>query len=85
MSDRNMRALVARGGIGERIFSLTPSDSVNFSTRPAILYVTVGGVIAFVNDDGSVVNMTVAAGYHPLSPQRINATNTTATGLIGVI
>lgn len=85
MSDRNMRALVARGGIGERVFTLTTSDSTNFAVRPAFIYVTVGGVIQFVNDDATVVAMTVAAGYHPLSPVRINATSTTASGILGII
>lgn len=72
----------------KNIKALTPSDTVDFSPRPRGIIIGVAGDIVFVNDDNTTT--TVSDGeltstiILPLSPKRINATNTTATKLYGV-
>lgn len=80
-----VRAFVCSAGL-----QVTPSDSVpirvNTDGRVAIsdgFYVGNGGDVVAVMVDGSTVTMTVPGGtYVPLRVQRINATGTTASGLM---
>ena len=59
------------------------SDTVDFVARPRGIIVTAAGAIVFVNDDDTTTTFPsgglVAGIVHPISPKRINATNTTAT------
>jgi hypothetical protein len=66
-----------------RFFAITPSDTVNFPERQTAIYVGVGGTIAMVPQGGLVVTITAIAGaLLPFDLIRINATGTTATGLV---
>ena len=65
--------------------AVTPSDSTNFTTRPRAIYVGVSGdVVAIGIDNVSVTFKSMAVGWHPIRPKRINATLTTATNIIAV-
>lgn len=64
-------------------FNITPSDTVDFNRPIRAVFVGVAGDIAFVSVHGEVVTYTVEAGRLVIVAQRINATNTTATGIIG--
>ena len=64
-------------------FAITPSDTVNFPERQTAIYVGVGGTIALVQQGGPIVTITAVAGaLLPFDLVRINATGTTATGLV---
>lgn len=75
------------GNPAKNIKALSPSDSSDFSPRPRGIIVGTGNIV-FVNDDDTTTTITngqIATGVVlPLSPKRINATNTTATVLYGV-
>lgn len=64
------------------IVQLTNSDSANFATKPRGIIIKTDGIIVYVNDDDTTIQLaagTLATGIvHPLSPKRINATTTTA-------
>jgi hypothetical protein len=66
---------------------ITPSDTVNLPTLTDALWVGGAGDIAAVMQNGSmpVVLAGVPAGsWLPLAVTRINATGTTATGLVAL-
>jgi hypothetical protein len=66
--------------------AITPSDTVDIpGGQIRGFYVGVAGNVAVVGPDGSVVTYpSLAVGVaHPIQAVRINATNTTATGIIG--
>ena len=69
----------------DRWATITASDTVNILEVPRAIQVNVAGNVALVGADDVVAVLTVAAGV-PLAyqPKRINATNTTATGLIAL-
>lgn len=73
---------------GRNIKALTVSDTVDFAERPRGIIIGDTGDVVFVNDDNStttVSNGEIGLGIvHPISPKRINATNTTATKFYGV-
>ena len=76
---------------GQSFRAITPSDSVDLVRNaagefPASIYAGVAGNISVVGADGeSAVFQNVPAGYPlPIRARRINATGTTATGLIGI-
>lgn len=73
---------------GVNIKALTPSDTVNFSPRPRGIIIGTAGDVVFVNDDDTtttVLSSEIATGVVlPISPKRINLTNTTATKFYGV-
>lgn len=64
-------------------FSVTPSDTVDFDRPIRAVFVGVAGDVAFVSVHGEVVTYTLEVGRTVICAQRINATNTTATGIIG--
>jgi hypothetical protein len=70
--------------------AIVPSDTVNFvsagkgASGDALLcdaiYVGGAGVVALVQQDGTVANFTCVAGaLLPFTAKRVNSTNTTAT------
>jgi len=72
-------------GPSRRVFTVTPSDSTNFSRIVRQLYVGNTGNIAVVNNDNSVTTfVNVPQGYivGPFNIVRINATNTTASNIV---
>ncbi len=67
---------------------VTPSDSVNFVNQGTgrlicdALFVSGAGTVSFVLEDGTVVQVTAAAGTYIYSPcKRVNSTGTAATGI----
>ncbi|HEX6537476.1 MAG TPA: hypothetical protein VF041_23040 [Gemmatimonadaceae bacterium] len=69
-----------------RAFAITPSDSVNFANVTRALYVGGAGNVVGVMQDGTVVTFSgmTAGTVYALRLKRINATLTTATGLVGL-
>jgi hypothetical protein len=66
-------------------FNIGPSDSTNLTIIPRAIYVGVSGDVAAVDVNGTVcVFKSLAVGWHPIRPRRINSTSTTATNIIGV-
>ena len=68
-------------------FAITPSDTVPFSRAVRAVYVGGDGNMVLVSPDGVAVTFTgVKAGsVIPANAIRVNATSTTATGLVGLI
>lgn len=68
-------------------FTITPSDSVNFSSPCRAFLVGVAGNVAIVTPSGNVVTLTglLAGVIYPIVAIRINSTNTTATSLVGLV
>ena len=63
-----------------------PSDSTNLSSISRALYVGVGGNVAAVMPDDSVVTFVgvLQGTVLPVRVKRVNATNTTATNIIAL-
>jgi hypothetical protein len=68
-------------------FAITPSDSINFGAMSRFIYVGTAGDVAAVTAQGTVVIFaSVPKGtVLPLMAVRINATNTTASQLVGMV
>jgi len=69
--------------------AITPNDSADIpkvdNRFPRLIYATGAGNIAMTDMDGNDATFVFAAGeIKPLSPVRIDATSTTATGIIGL-
>jgi hypothetical protein len=82
-NDTNREELSApKGGA----FAVTPSDTVNFTQGAAALYVGVGGTVVVVTAKNQVVNFVgVGSGsILPVRCQRVNASGTTATNIVGL-
>lgn len=64
--------------------AVTASDTVNIVGGPArALRANVAGNLAVVTADGTAITYAVAAGeVLPIFATRVNATNTTATGIV---
>lgn len=68
-----------------RLFAMTPSDTVNEAVAAKGFLVTVAGDVACVTVEGDVVTVPVLASVvYPIQLKRVNTTNTTATGIIGL-
>jgi len=73
-------------GSAEGAFSITPSDSTDFTHATRAIRANAAGVVAciFVGST-TAVNLNFAAGEtRYLRLKRVNSTNTTATGLEGL-
>lgn len=67
-----------------RHITLTPSDTVNFKQRMVVQCLGAGNVVA-IDEDGTAITYPVVVGdILPLMVMRVNATNTTATPLVGL-
>lgn len=63
-----------------RHFAITPSNTVDLPTKPKVLYCAAAGTVALMDDSGTTLTYTLAAGQvFPFSPKRVLATGTTAT------
>lgn len=60
---------------------VTPSDTIDLVTRPRFLIVSGAGNISMDLDNGITRIIACPAGIIPLSPIRVRATSTTATGI----
>lgn len=84
MPDQFKKMQVGRESPGTQWAAVTPSDSVDIPFRPRFLYVTGAGNIVARGSDGVNATFAVAAGaILPIGPDRILATGTTATGIVG--
>jgi hypothetical protein len=68
-------------------FSITASDSTNLPATTRAIYIGVSGNMSVVMADGGVVQFSniPAGAMLPLRVIRVNATGTSAAGLIGLI
>lgn len=65
--------------------AVTPSDTVDFAVLPKAIRCNGAGNLSLVGSDGVAVAFAVAAGeILPVQPARINATGTTATGIVAL-
>lgn len=73
--------------VGQSAFTITPSNTVNFARRARAVYVGGSGNVVAVFADGAAITFTsvVAGSLLPVEVVRINATGTTATGLVGLV
>lgn len=75
--------------VATELFSIDPlkSDAVNFTKRARSVYVGVGGNISYVDGKGNTTLLSnVPQGFMvDAECLRINATGTTATGLVGFV
>ena len=79
------RKFADQGAPARRWMAVTPSNSVNLPAGVNSLYVTGAGNLALVGSDGVVQVFAADAGsIIPLAPIRVNATNTTATGIVAL-
>lgn len=74
-------------GVATELFAVVPSDTVNFAKRARRIFVSGTGNIAFIDGKGNLVNFTAYPGSSYLDAEclRINATGTTATGMIAFV
>lgn len=63
-----------------RHYQITPSDTLDLSPRPRVLYCAAGGTAAVRDADGVTLSYTLEAGQIlPVSAVRVLAAGTTAT------
>lgn len=72
---------------GISCFAVTPSNSVDFSYFARAFYIGATGDVAIVNLDDSVVvwGACPAGLIIPCGGKRVNATNTTASSIVGIL
>ena len=70
----------------DKYIAITPHDSTNLAISTRGIFVGGAGNLVAVDEDGNAVTFTgVLAGVvYPLRCKRVNDTNTTATGLVGL-
>lgn len=73
-------------GVATKGFSVTPSDSVNFTSDARALYIGGAGNVSVVTIEGDVLVFgNVPAGtVLPVAARRVNSTNTSATSILGL-
>lgn len=65
--------------------AVTPSDTVSFTETPRGIYVGGAGAVVALLGGVAITFLAVPAGtILPIKPTRINATSTTATGLVAL-
>ncbi len=65
-------------------FLITPDDASDLATRPRSLYIGVEGDVR-VRMNGVDITLQNVSGIVPIRPERVLATGTTATNIIGWI
>jgi len=81
--DKHASSLMAPADDG---FAITPNDGADLTRTPRSIYVGGAGNIALITSKGTTVTFTgLAAGsVLPIRANRVLATGTTATNLIGL-
>ncbi len=69
--------------IPQRAISITPSDTVNLTRAVQALSCTGPGNASIVTEGGDVVTIYLGTSQFSVSVSRVNATGTTATGIVG--
>ncbi|MDX1781131.1 MAG: hypothetical protein R3256_07405 [Thalassovita sp.] len=68
------------------VFSIPPDDLADLPTATRALNVAQSGTVQVTTVDGSTATLYVVAGIaFPVRVQRVHATGTTATGIVGLI
>lgn len=67
------------------IFEITPNDSSDLSQVTRGLLVGTAGGASVVMADGTSGTIPLQVGYNPLQVKKINATDTTASNIWGLI
>lgn len=71
--------------IGHKFLAVTPSNTDNIPVGCVGIFVGTSGDISVTGDDNETVLISdVPAGYYEWGPIRINATGTTADGIVAV-
>lgn len=66
-------------------FAITPHDSTNFTRETRGIYVGgAGNIVAILNGAAVTFSNVPAGAILPIRATRVNATNTTATALVGL-
>lgn len=69
----------------KRYFAITPSDATLFPEPCEAIYVGGTGDVVVVGDNGAILFKAVPVGtFLWVKAKRVNATNTTATNLVGL-
>lgn len=66
------------------LFNFTASDSADLPFNTRALIVGVAGNVQLTDPSGNTGTFALPAGVIPIRAQRIWATSTTATGLVGI-
>lgn len=69
---------------GVRWEAVTPDDDSVYSDPPRSLWVGGRGNVSLVGSDGVIAVFEGVQGTLPMSPTRVRATGTTATGIIAL-
>jgi hypothetical protein len=86
MADQFARQPVELDSPGRQFFAITPTNNVDIPLRPRALWVGVAGSITCRGDGGiDVLFSNLTVGWHPIGPVQIQATGTTASGIVGVV
>lgn len=72
---------------GTEFFDITPDDDNDLGVVPRGVYIGSSGNLRCSDSDGTIVTFTalVAGVVHPIAPQRVYNTGTTAGLMIGVV
>jgi hypothetical protein len=77
--------MIRTGPIYNKAEPVTPSDTVNLARPTDALLIGSSGVVQAVFENGAVVPLTVTGPLVlPVRVARVNATSTTATGLVAL-
>lgn len=73
--------------VATEMFGVMPSDGVNFDKRARAIYVGVGGNIAWIDGKGNanILANVPAGALIQAECLRVNATNTTASAMVGFV
>ena len=73
-------------GTGQTAFAITPNDTTKFTRSVRAIYVGTTGNVTTLNKDGTTCLWPTvpAGGYLLCECVRVNATGTTASGLVGI-
>ena len=85
MADSFLNRSVELDSPGRSFAAITPNDAADIPMRPRSLWVGVGGNLACQGTNGNTtVFVNLLPGWHPISPVRILATDTTASSITGI-
>jgi hypothetical protein len=67
-------------------FAVTPNDSTDLTFIARSLFFGGAGTVSVITLEGTTVSFTIPAGFIlPLEVSRVNATGTTATGIVALV
>ena len=64
--------------------AITPDDVVDLEYVTRVIWVgTAGNLSCVMNDGKEILFLNLQVGWHPIRIKRVNATGTTASGIVG--